>query len=199
MNMEESVMSTQNEAPVTPTPTQPSYAESAQERIAEIRAMRQIIPNLVIPESKGALRRLASAASVPRQFVDLAAVAVVNNSALVRAGSQDLAQDSDLTLYAEAYGPVADELEALASFVRHSVTKAKNKVGSGALTTYALAKRLAKQPETADLIPHVDDMSKALGRRGRKAKSQPAPTPATPVTTDPTQPSPVTATAAKTK
>jgi len=184
-------MTSKSEVPITPTPTQQSYAESAQERIAEIRAMRQVIPNLVIPESKGARKKLASAASVPPQFVELAAVAVVNNASLVRAGSQDLAQDADLKLYAEAYGPVADELEALASFINHSVTKAKNKVGSGALNTYALAKRLAKQPETADLIPHVDDMSKALGRRGRggKAKSKPAPTPATPV---PAEPSPVT-------
>ena len=193
-------MTSKSEVPVTPTPTQQSYAESAQERIAEIRAMRQVIPNLVIPESKGARKKLSSAASVPPQFVELAAVAVVNNASLVRAGNQDLAQDADLKLYAEAYGPVADELEALASFINHSVTKAKNKVGSGALTTYALAKRLAKLPETADLIPHVDDMSKALGRkgRGRKAKPQPAPTPAAPVT-DSTQPSPVTATAATTK
>ena len=193
-------MTSKSEVPVTPTPTQQSYAESAQERIAEIRAMRQVIPNLVIPETKDARRKLSPAASVPPQFVELASVAVVNNASLVRASNQDLAQDADLKLYAEAYGPVADELEALASFISHSVTKAKNKVGTGALTTYALAKRLAKQPETADLIPHVDDMSKALGRKGlgRKAKPQPAPAPATPVT-DSTQPSPVTATAAQTK
>jgi hypothetical protein len=103
---------------------------------------------------------------------------------------------SDLTSYAEAYGPVADELEALASFVRHSVTAAKNKVGSEALTTYTLARRLSKRPEMADLIPHVDDMAKALGRKGRggrrKAKSKPATTPATPVPSTSTQPSPVT-------
>src|ERR1700686_649388 len=192
----EKAMTSKSEVPVTPTPTQQSYAESAQERIAEIRTMRQVIPNLVIPEAKGATRKLIAAATVPQAFVALTAVAVANNSSLVRESGQDLAQDSDLTSYAEAYGPVADELEALASFVHHSVTAAKHKVGSRALTTYALAKRLAKQPETADLIPHVDDMSKALGRKGRKPKPQPAPAPATPVT-DSTQPSPVTATAAE--
>ena len=51
-------------------------------------------------------------------------------------------------------------------------------VGSEALTTYILAQRLSKRPETADLLPHVEDMAKALGRGSRKAKSQPAPTPA---------------------
>jgi hypothetical protein len=106
-----------------------------------------------------------------------------------RSAGQDLAQDRDLASYAEAYAPVADELEALAHFVRHSVSAAKSKVGSSALTTYAVARALAKCPEMADLLPHVEDMGKALGnKRGRKSKAQPAATP--PVAT--TQPSPVT-------
>jgi len=173
-------MSNKSEIPVTPTPQ--SYADSAFSRIEDIRVMREKIPNLVIPETKGARSRLANAASVPKEFVELATVAVKSKPVLVRASGQDLAQDKDLSDYAEAYGPVADELEALASFVRHSVTLAKNKVGSEALTTYILAQRLSKRPETADLLPHVEDMTKALGRSGRrKAKAQPAPAPA-PVT-----------------
>jgi hypothetical protein len=171
-----------NNAEVPVTPTEQSYADSALARVDEIRVMREKIPNLVIPETKGARARLANAASVPKVFVELATVAVKSKPVLVRASGQDLAQDKDLSDYAEAYGPVADELEALASFVRHSVTLAKNKVGSEALTTYILAQRLSKRPETADLLPHVEDMTRALGRSGRrKAKAQPAPAPA-PVT-----------------
>jgi hypothetical protein len=176
----EDIMSVEKEVPVTTTPQ--SYADSALARVEEIRAMREKIPNLAIPGSRNASTRLVNAASVPRQFVELASMAVHSNASLVRGAGQDLAQDSDLTSFAEAYGPVADELEALASFIRHSVTKAKNKVGSEALTTYALARRLAKRPESADLLPHVDDMSKALGRRGRKAKAKQGPTQPSPKT-----------------
>lgn len=80
--------------------------------------------------------------------------------------------------YAEAYAPVAGELEALAKFVRHSVTVARNKAGSEALTTYALAQRLAKRAENADLAPHVDAMRQALGAKShRKAKAKPEPFP----------------------
>ena len=190
-------MSNNTEVPVTTTP-QPSHLDEAIALIDDIRAMRQRVPNFVVPESKNAGRQLSPAASVPPQFVDLAALAIRNNEELTLGRDSGSVQMRDKMDFADAYDPVADELEALASFINHSVTKAKNKVGSGALNTYALAKRLAKQPETADLIPHVDDMSKALGRKGRKAKSQPAPAPATPVT-DSTQPSPVTATAAETK
>lgn len=172
-------MSVVDAVPVT---SEQSHSDSAQARIEEIRAMRQKIPNLVIPTSRGAGRRLSVTASVPKPFVELTTVAVKNNPMLVRPAGQDLAQDRDLTSYADAYAPVADELEALAHFVRHSVATARSKVGSSALTTYAVARVLAKRPETADLLPHVDDMGKALGRRGRKSKSQsqPAPAPATP-------------------
>lgn len=177
------------EVPVTP---EQSHTDSAQARIEEIRAIVQKIPNFVIPTSKGAGRRLARTASVPKKFVELTAVAVRNNAPLVLPSGQDLAQDQDLTSYAEAYLPVADELEAQAHFVRHSVAVAKSKVGSSALTTYALARVLAKRPETADLLPHVDDMHKALGSR-RKSKSKPA-TPDTTEQPSSVTPSPTTAT-----
>ncbi|HEV7488474.1 MAG TPA: hypothetical protein VGQ65_22595 [Thermoanaerobaculia bacterium] len=77
--------------------------------------------------------------------------------------------------------------------MRHSVRTAQNEAGSSALTTYALAKRLAKRPETAALAPHLEDMRIALHGRSRKAKAKPAPKPATPGTSPtPTQPPPVT-------
>jgi hypothetical protein len=155
-----------------------SYTGSAQARVDEIRAMRQLIPNFVIPASTGATRSLSTAASLPEQFIELALIAVRNSPALVRGSSVDPAQIRDLMSFAQAYGPVADELEALAQFIRHSVTTARNTAGSDALTTYALARRLAKRPETAELAPHVNDMRNALATRFRKAKAHPAPTPA---------------------
>jgi len=178
-------VSIENEVPVT---SQPSYMEGAVALIDDIRALKDRVPKFVVPESKRARQQL-SAASVPPQFVDLAALAVRNHEELTRGGNFGLAQIRDRRSYAEAYEPVADELEAMALFVRHSVRVAKNEAGSNALTTYALAKRLAKRPETAALAPHVEDMRLALGRRGRKAKPKPAPKPEPPGTSPtPTQP-----------
>jgi hypothetical protein len=154
------------------------HSEGAQARVEEIRAMRQKFPNFVIPTSKGERQRLSKAASVPPDFVELNAVAVKNIPSLFRVGAIDPEQARDLMSFAEAYAPVADELEALAAFVRHSVTVARNKAGSDALTTYALARRLAKRPEHAELVPHVDDMRRTLGAKGRKPKVQPEPVPA---------------------
>jgi hypothetical protein len=173
-------MSIINEVPVTTTPA--SHADIAQARVAEVRAMRERIPDLVIPESKTANQKLVSAATVPPQFIELTAVAVKNSETLVRKGGADPAQLRDLMSYAEAFEPLADELEALAQFVRHSVIAARHKAGRDALTTYAIAQVLAARPETADLAPHVADMKRALGKRafgGRIAKPKPAPVPTT--------------------
>jgi len=82
----------------------------------------------------------------------------------VRAESRTPEEVRDLVAYADAYSPLADELEALAKFIRYSAMTARNEAGAEALTTYALAVRLSKRPETAYLAPYVADMRRALGR-----------------------------------
>jgi hypothetical protein len=166
--------------PITPSPA--PHNDAAQLLIDQLRAMREQIPNFSFPASPKVGPALIRAASVPQPFVELTAVAVKNSPALVRGGGADPVRLRDLMTFAVAYAPFADELEALASFVRHSVTAAKNEAGSTALTTYALAQRLAKRPETADLAPHVHDMKRALTAGGtfggRKGKGKPSPNPA---------------------
>jgi hypothetical protein len=141
-----------------------SHTESAQARLQELRQTRVLIPHFVIPESPRERARLNSAASVSPEFVELTAVAVANEQSLVRGDAATPAEVRDLMSYAEAYGPYADELEAFAQFVRHSVTAARHQAGMEALTTYSLAQRLAKRPRTAHLAPYVADMRRALGR-----------------------------------
>ena len=149
-------------------PTVPNrHIDAAQERIQELRRWREQIPRFIIPPTADATRRLAVAASVSAEFVALTTVAVANQTSLVRVEGLAPAEVRDLVSYADAYDPLADELEAMAQFVRHSATAARNKAGNEALTTYALAQRLAKLPENAGLKQHVADMRRALGR-GRK-------------------------------
>jgi len=174
-------MSIQNEVPVTTPAT--THKDAAAAIIDEVRGLKDRIPHFVIPESRAARQRLARAASLPPEFVDLTSMATRNNEELARGGGDSgPAQTEDLRSYAEAYGPLADELEAMALFVRHSVRAAKHQAGSNALMTYAMAKRLAKRPETASLAPHVQDMRRALASPRRKAKAKQAPVPETPGT-----------------
>ena len=173
-------MSIENEVPVKTPAT--SHKAAAAAIIDEVRGLKDRIPHFVIPESRAARRRLTRAASVPPEFIDLTSMATRNNEDLARGGNSGPDETEDLRSYAEAYGPLADELEAMALFVRHSVRAAKNQAGSNALMTYAMAQRLAKRPETASLVPHVEDMRRALAAPRRKAKSKKAPVPATPGT-----------------
>jgi len=163
----------ENQVPAT-TPL--SHSDTAQARIEELRAMRQQIPNFVFPASPRARRTLSNAASVSPQFIELTVKAVKNSVSLVRGGGLQESERRDLASFADAYEVLAGELEALAQFVRHSVIAARNKIGSDALLTYALAQRLAKRAETADLAPLVRELRDALGRR-RKSKAQPDTTP----------------------
>ena len=156
-----------NEKDVSTVEALGNYAEAAQERVLELRRWREQIPNFVIPATTDATVRLNSAASVSPAFIELTNVAIANQPVLVRAKGRTPAQVRDMVAYADAYAPLADELEALAKFVRHSTALARNAAGVEALTTYALAQRLAKQPGNGALVPYVADMRRTLGR-GRK-------------------------------
>ncbi|HEY0142629.1 MAG TPA: hypothetical protein VGF48_17150 [Thermoanaerobaculia bacterium] len=161
-----------NESKVTAVPAV-NYRQVAQERLDELRRWREQIPRFVMPESADALKRLSSAASVPAAFIEQTSIATANHRPLVIAESPTPDEVRELAAYSDAFDPLADELEALANFIRYSTKAARSKAGHAALNTYALATRLAKRPETAYLAPYVADMRRALGR-GRKSAAETA-------------------------
>jgi hypothetical protein len=165
MSTNETAVSTvvSTDVPIPATPST-SHTDAAQALLQGARQMRDLFPHLVIPASAADRVRLNSAASVPPEFIELTNVAVANERSLVRGDGATPAEIRDLLDYAAAYEPFADELEAFALFVRHSVATARHQAGSEALTTYALAQRLAKRSATAHLAPYVADMRRALGR-----------------------------------
>lgn len=140
------------------------HIDASQARMSELRAMRDQIPRFSIPESNKEPKRLNAAASVPADFVEMTSVVLANQKVLVRAEGKSPAEMRDLLRYAEAYGPLADELEAFAQFVRYSVNVARNQAGFEALTIYSTAQRLTKRREYAHLVPYVADMRRLLGR-----------------------------------
>lgn len=116
-----------------------SYRETAQQRIEELRSWRDQIPRFVIPESSNAVRRLTRAASVPPEFVELASVAVTNHPVLAHTAAMPSSDINDLMTYAQAFAPVADELEVLTKLIRYSTKAARHAAGSQALATYGVA------------------------------------------------------------
>jgi len=108
--------------------------------------------------------------------MELTSIATANHKPLMRAESRTPDEVRDLVSYSDAYSPLADELEALAKFIRYSTTAARNTAGNEALTTYALAVRLSKRTETAYLAPHVADMRRAPRTRPQAVAGDPGET-----------------------
>ena len=198
-------MSTNEKDVVVSNVTLNPHFEAAQERLREVRKVRELIPNFVLPVSAKESRRLNNAASVSPQFVEASASAMANETALERTDVTPH-EIRDLMAYADAYGPLADEYEAMGQFLRHSVNAARNRAGSEALATYNHAKRLARIPRYARLAAYVADRRRLLGKvRGKetaekldqrakkaaakaaKAKEQAAPKPQAPEPADPAQ------------
>lgn len=164
-------MSTNEKDTVVSTLTPNPHYEAAQERLRAVRKERELIPNFVALSGKET-QRLTSAASVSPQFVEASASAMANEQALARPEVTP-AELRDQMAYADAYGPLADEYEAMSLFLRHSINAARNRAGSEALATYNHAKRLAKIPRYAALAPYVADMRRALGKtRGKPTLEQ---------------------------
>jgi hypothetical protein len=151
--------------------TSTTYTETAQQHVDNLRALRETLPNFKIPATTRAGRSLSAVAAIPPEFVELVAMAIKNHPALTQ-GSADADVIRDLSSYAAAYDPVADEFDATAHFLRHSIVAARNKAGKAALLVYEVAKRLAKVPENAGLAVCVADLTRVLGFRERAAKAK---------------------------
>ncbi len=163
---------TEKDVVVSVTATTNPHVEMAQARLQEVRQARTLIPNFVLPVSGKETQKLTAAASVSPQFIEASTSAMVNEKDL---GRSSITADEvrDLMNYAVAYGPLADEYEAMGQFLRHSINFARNRAGTEALLTYNNAKRLAKAPRYAGLAVYVADMRRMLGKtRGKETADQ---------------------------
>jgi hypothetical protein len=76
--------------------------------------------------------------------------------------------------FALAYQAALTEGKAFVRALTHTLRAAKATAGGHALNIYALAQRLVKDENGAELVPHVENMRRKLSG-GRKAISEPAP------------------------
>ena len=159
-------------------PPENMYTDSAAAMVDRIHAMQADIPKFSIPSERNSTQRLASVSSVPLQFVEKVAT-LVKDKPFLTGDDTGPAKLRDLLAFAAAYAPVADEMEALAGGLRHTIRDTLNEAGASALTAYEVAKRKARRAAAADLLPHIADMKRLLKTRfpGRKKAPRPAPEP----------------------
>jgi len=155
---------------VVPNP----HAESAKALAEKVRALIAEIPRLTPPGPNDA-RRLASAASVSEEFLESARAVMQKSTLLEGASRTNAVTMRDASAFAMAYEVVLPEAEALLRLLAHTIRAAKASAGESALDVYAIAQRLAKRKDGAELVPHVMDMQRKLKRGRRKATLVPAP------------------------
>ena len=174
--------------PVTTTNPMPSpHAEGAKALLEKIRALRAEIPRLLVPATGDDPRNFKGPSGVPDAFMESASVAVQTWPRLEQAAGIDASTLRDAFGFAISYDAVVNELRALTRMVAHSLRVQRAEAAASALDVYAIARRMSKRKDGAELRPHVEDMGKKLTRnRVRRTKSEPAPAPPA----APTAPSP---------
>lgn len=153
------------------------HAEGAKALIEKIRALRAEIPHFTTEGFGNG--RLQNGSAVPEKFMESASAAVQASIRLENAGGADATTLRDAYAYAISYDPVVQEVFALAKFMAHSIRLQRVAAGSCALDVYALAKRMSKRKDGAELQPFVEDMRNKLGKRAsRKTNSEAVSAPA---------------------
>src|SRR5260370_29616974 len=166
-------------APITPSP---------EAIVAQLRAIREIIPDYqqLSLHDRRALQIVAKGNNT--DFVQASINGVGASPVIQQALGQtpeELRQD---TADAQSWSVVEDELRAMLTGVVAGNLVRFHRIGSSALAAYGLAKRLVRQKAHADLLPHVDVMKKlnkfGSGKKSKTAVVTPAPAPVThPVST----------------
>jgi hypothetical protein len=155
------------------------HAEGARNLIEKIRALRAEIPRLTLILAQDDGRRLSARNSVPDSVIESASVAVQTSPRLENVAGMDATTLRDSYGFAISYDAVVMELESLTRTVAHSIRLERAQAAAAALDVYAVARRLSRQKDGAELLPHVEDMRKKLNKgRTRKSNSNPDPAPA---------------------
>src|SRR5437868_1698157 len=164
---------------VNPTPagTDPAKpAVTAEDVVAQLRAIRDQIPEYA-PLPRATTRSLIPVASLDREFV-MTSIHMTGASDRVEeyvgASSDELLQT---TVEHDQWSGVEEELRAMLKGVSAANLSRRYRLGSAALRAYTIGRALAKRPEHANLVPHVEEM-KRLIRLARRKAAEPPPNPA---------------------
>ncbi len=139
----------------------------------KVRALIAEIPRLTLQGPNDA-KQLSPTASLSEEFLESASTVMQRSPLLEDASGTNATTLRDSFAFALAFEAVLTEADAFKRAVAHTIRAAKAAAGASALDVYAIAQRLAKRKEGAELVPHVKDMQRKLKRGRRKATSEPA-------------------------
>jgi hypothetical protein len=172
----------------TPTPEQPPtvtfYQKNADDFMKALDQVKTIIARLqpLHPLEADFVR---SHLNVPAQFVDTAISIVEQSPDLQALKKMDPVKARDVLQFNQAFRPAYDRVIAVADALKDTMDTGFAEAAAESLQFYAILKPMARDAGSAELVVHVNNLKRDLGRRGRPKKTEkaePTPAPTTPGT-----------------
>jgi hypothetical protein len=156
-----------------PEPTL-THTERARAVIAHIRGIQELIDGFTFAGNEPDLRTLNASNSIPDAFLEEVAVAIEASDHLRQSSQVQPAELRDIASFSMAFLPAVEEMAIVFRGMRLTFARKRASVCKRALQTYELAKTFNRKTDRQVLMPHLDAMQKALGRkRPKPAAAQP--------------------------
>jgi hypothetical protein len=182
--MNHEVNSNNNSSTRANAAAEPQAAPSPEQVIGQLRALRQSIAE-VTPLTAKERRTLRDRATVTNDVVQ-AQISAIGASEAVRAALGRESEDVRVIgEEANRWMEVESEIKSLLAGIRGANLVRRQKLALVSGQGYNIAVQLARDPEHAELVPHVEEIRRLKRLSNRKKKSdssgtpepQPAPTP----------------------
>jgi len=150
--------------------------------VAQIRAMRALVPEYAQIPAQERRKMFMVAKNTDPEFVQASINGMTASPAMEQGVAQTAVEMRADTVAANSWMAVEAEARAFLEGVVTANLVRRYRIGKNALVAYGLAKRLVRQKEHAELLPHLEAMKQfnRFGIRKRKAAETPAaPAPAT--------------------
>jgi phosphoenolpyruvate carboxylase len=163
----------------TPSPTQTHYQQVATQIIAVLNELAAKIPTL---EGKhvATLDFVRTHQNVPLEFIETVTSAVELTPTLSGTQKFDAEEARDTLQFIQAFRPVYDLMNTLARDLKFTLSSRRAKITADSLQMYAIAKGIARDPNTPEVGAHVANMRRDLARKKPVRPKTPEPAPAPP-------------------
>lgn len=159
-------METNGNTTIDPVPT----AITPEDLVAQLRAYRERIPDygqLTTTASRQRHRVAFLKTGFVVASINAAGASDTVQSALGQTPAEMQQQQSEIVRWTA----VEDELRAMLKGVVAANLVRRHRLGTAALQTYSISRNLVRQPEHADLLPHVQEMQRLSKRRKAEKKT----------------------------
>lgn len=165
-----------NDPPAIPA----DFSQRAMSVMVQVRELGRMVDGFRFAP-KGRRARIGTVASLPEEFLHLAAAALDVNPALGVSSQITATEVREALSFKREFTNSAKETHLVAKGMEDTIAERLADVGERCLRFYNAAKRANGRDATASLVPHLEAMQRALGkgRRPRKLKKPAAVVPLT--------------------